>query len=45
MEQNKVIDNKRVEIVCATEEKPITELRDSSYQGVKRLFVLAYNDT
>ena len=40
-----MIDNKRVEIVCANEEKPITELRDSSYQGVKRLFVLAYNDT
>ena len=40
-----MIDNKRVEIVCANEEKPITELRDSSYQGVKRFFALAYNDT
>ena len=41
----KVIDNKRVEIARANEEKPIRELLDSSYQGVKRLFVLAYDDT
>ena len=41
----KVIDNKRVEIPRTNEEKPIRELLDSSYQGVKRLFVLAYDDT
>ena len=40
----KVIDNKRVKIARANEEKPIRELLDSSYQGVKRLFVLAYDD-
>ena len=38
-------DNKIVEIARANEEKPIRELLDSSYQGVKRLFVLAYNNT
>ena len=32
------IDNKN-------EEKYIRELLDSSYQGVKRLFVLAYDNT
>ena len=37
----KVIDNKVVE----NAEKHIRELLDSSYQGVKRLFVLAYNNT
>ena len=36
----KVIDNKVVE----NAEKHIRELLDSSYQGVKRLFVLAYNN-
>ena len=41
----KVIDNKRIEIARTNEEKPIRELLDSSYQGVKRLFVLAYDDT
>ena len=41
----KVIPNKIVEIVAADEEKYITELLDSSWQGVKRLFVLAYNNT
>ena len=35
----KVIDNKVVEIAAANAEKHI------SYQGVKRLFVLAYNNT
>ena len=40
----KVIDNKRIEIARTNEEKPIRELLDSSYQGVKRLFVLAYDD-
>ena len=34
---------KKVEIIDANSEEPITELLDSSYQGVKRLFVLAYN--
>ena len=40
-----VIDNKVVEIADNNEEKNITELLDSSYQGVERLFVLAYNNT
>ena len=40
-----MIDNKRVEISRVNEEKPIRELLDSSYQGVKRLFVLPYDDT
>ena len=35
----KVIDSK--EITAANEEKHIRELLDSSYEGVKRLFVLA----
>ena len=39
-----MIDNKKVEIACVNEEKPIIELLDSRYQGVKRLFVLAYDD-
>ena len=39
----KTIPNKIVEI-AANEEKQIRELLDSSYQGVKRLFVLAYNN-
>ena len=41
----KVTDNKIVDIARANEEKPIRELLDSSYQGVKRLFVLAYDGT
>ena len=41
----KVIPNKIVEIFANNEEKYIRELLDSSYQGVKRLFVLAYNNT
>ena len=41
----KVIDNKVVEITAKNGEKYIRELLDSSYQGVKRLFVLAYSDT
>ena len=40
----KVIDSKVVEIVAANAEKHIRELLDSSYKGVKRLFVLAYNN-
>ena len=41
----KVIDNKVVEIAANNEEKYIRELLDSSCQGVKRLFVLAYDNT
>ena len=40
----KVIHNKIVEIAANNEEKYIRELLDSSWQGVKRLFVLAYNN-
>ena len=40
----KVIDHILVQI-AANEETYIRELLDSSYQGVKRLFVLAYNNT
>ena len=40
----KVIDNKIVEIAANNKEKYKRELLDSSYQGVKRLFVLAYNN-
>ena len=36
----KVIDNKKVEIIYVNYEENITELLDSSYQGVKRSFVL-----
>ena len=41
----KVIDNRLVETANNNEEKYIRELLDSSYQGVKRLFVLAYYNT
>ena len=41
----KVIDNKVVEIVANNAEKYIRELLDLSYQGAKRLFVLAYDNT
>ena len=41
----KVIDNILVEIAANNDEKYIRELLDSSYEGVKRLFVLAYNNT
>ena len=41
----KVTPNKIVEIADANEEKYIRELFDPSCQGVKRLFVLAYNNT
>ena len=41
----KVTPNKIVEIAAVNDEKYIRELRDSSCQGVKRLFVLAYNNT
>ena len=40
----KVIDNKVVEITAANEEKHIRDLRDSSYQGVTRVFVLSYDN-
>ena len=39
-----VIDNKVVEIAANNEEKYVRELLDSSWQGVKRLFFLAYNN-
>ena len=41
----KVTDNRIREIADDNEEKCIRELLDSSYQGVKRLFVFAYNNT
>ena len=41
----KLIDNIVVEIADDNEEKYIRALLDSSYQGVKRLFVPAYNNT
>ena len=41
----RVIANKIVDIAANNEEKFIRELLDSSYEGVKRLFVLAYNNT
>ena len=41
----KVIDNKKVEITNANDEEPMRELLSSSYQGVKILFALAYDNT
>ena len=41
----KVTPNTIAEIAAVNEEKYITELLDLSCQGVKRLFVLAYNNT
>ena len=41
----KVIDNKTVEITNANDKEHIRGLLDSSFQGVKTLFVLAYNNT
>ena len=40
-----MIDNKIVENARANEEGPIRDLLDSSYEGVKRMFVLAYDNT
>ena len=40
----KVTHNKVVEIAAANAEKHIRELLDSSYEGFKRLFVLAYDN-
>ena len=45
MDNYKVINNREVEIAANNEEKYIRELLDSSYQGIKRLFVLAYYNT
>ena len=41
----KVIGNIVVQIVAQNQEKNIKELLDSSCQGVKRLFVLGYDNT
>ena len=41
----KVCDNKAVKIAAANAEQHIRELFDSSHQGVKRWFVLAYDNT
>ena len=41
----KVTPNKTVEIAAVNEEKYIREVPDSSFQGVKRLFILAYDKT
>ena len=41
----KVIPNKVVEIAAVNDVKYISQLLDSSWQGVKRLFVFAYNNT
>ena len=41
----KVIPNKIVETAAADSQYYVRELLDSSWQGVKRLFVLAYDNT
>ena len=41
----KVTPNKTVELAAVNDVKYIRELLDLSYQGVKRLFVLVYNNT
>ena len=41
----KVINNKVLEIAAANAEKSIKEWLDSSYQGVKKWFVLPYDNT
>ena len=41
----KVIPNKTVELRAVNDIKYIRELLDSNWQGVKRLFVLGYNNT
>ena len=43
--KRKVTDNILVQIAAQSEEKYIRERLDASYQGVKRLFVLAYDNT
>ena len=40
-----MIDNKKVKIADSGGEERIRELLDSSYQGVMKLFVLAYDNT
>ena len=40
-----MIDNIKVEIARVNDEELIKQLLDSSYQGVKRLFVIAYSNT
>ena len=40
-----MIHNKRVDITATNEEKHISELLDSSYHGVRKLFVLSYDNT
>ena len=40
----KVINSKKVEIERINDEENLREFFDSSYQGVKRLFVLAYDN-
>ena len=45
MNKYKVIDNILVQIATDNEEKYVRELFDTSYQGVKRLFVLAFINT
>ena len=45
MEQYKVVGNKLVKIIDANREKHIRYSLDSSYQGVKRFFVFAYDNT
>ena len=41
----KIIPNKTVELAVVNDVKYIRELLNSNWQGVKRLFVLAYNNT
>ena len=41
----KIIDNKVVEIAAANAKKHVRKWFESSYQGFKRLFVLAYENT
>ena len=41
----KVISNKIVETANVNEEKYVRKLLDASYQAVKRLLFLAYNNT
>ena len=41
----KVISNKIVETANINEEKYVRKLLDASYQGVKSLLFLAYNNT
>ena len=45
LKRYKVVDDRVIEIADNNEEKYIREFLDSSYQGVKRLFVLAYYNT